>query len=267
MIPALLHGKLTFKQENMEDVLTSNVFGTLKYVRPERGLLPFLAQAKTIEGLPCPLGNLASQSVSAQYDFWPKWEHCEPDVVLDIRGSSRYLVAVEAKYWSGKSSKAAEASGDSLAETDEDGLDEGSEEAPDGGENVRRPSDQLAREWTDLVVEASKLGAQPILAYLTADLNCPREEILDSLNDCGKPVPGSPSPMIYWLSWRELPRLFRYSTDHHLLDLASLSDKMKLTFFEGIGPIAQVLADWTFQGPLWRFDMVPINECKWRFKQ
>ena len=45
MIEALLRGKLSREQENMEDVLTSNVFGMLQYVAPESGLFPFLAQA------------------------------------------------------------------------------------------------------------------------------------------------------------------------------------------------------------------------------
>ena len=45
MIEALLRGKLSREQENMEDVLTSNVFGMLQYVAPELGLFPFLARA------------------------------------------------------------------------------------------------------------------------------------------------------------------------------------------------------------------------------
>ena len=45
MIHALLNGKLSADQENMEDILTSNVFGLLRYLPPEHGLLPFLAHA------------------------------------------------------------------------------------------------------------------------------------------------------------------------------------------------------------------------------
>jgi hypothetical protein len=39
MIAALLLEKLTFRQENMEDILTSNVFGSLQYVPPGMGRL------------------------------------------------------------------------------------------------------------------------------------------------------------------------------------------------------------------------------------
>ncbi len=42
MIPALLHGKLSREQENMEDILTSIVFGVLKHLPPELILLPWL---------------------------------------------------------------------------------------------------------------------------------------------------------------------------------------------------------------------------------
>ena len=62
VIPALLHGKLAVKQENMEDILTSNVFGMLEHVRPECGLFQFLAQAKAVEGNCRPLANLLTQT-------------------------------------------------------------------------------------------------------------------------------------------------------------------------------------------------------------
>ena len=38
MIEALLHGKLSCKQENMEDILTSNVFGMLQYFDTSRAI-------------------------------------------------------------------------------------------------------------------------------------------------------------------------------------------------------------------------------------
>ncbi len=39
MIDALLEGKLSKKQENMEDILTSLVIGTMKYFPPEKALI------------------------------------------------------------------------------------------------------------------------------------------------------------------------------------------------------------------------------------
>ena len=256
MIPALLHHKLTFKQENMEDILTSNVFGMLKYhAQPKSGLFRFLASATTIDGCR-PLASLLDDLAEAtvEYDFWPQWAHCEPDVALNIRAKSSCLVGIEAKYWSGKSSRAVEANESGTTEEeegepgeeDEGGPDEGSEDQPRDEEAMRHPSDQLAREWENLVVKASKLHAQPVLIYLTADLHCPKEEILDSIKDCNKVPAGSPTPMICWLSWRELPRLFRGTRDPHLADLAALADEMQLTFFQGVSDVAEIHADWTF---------------------
>jgi len=46
MLQAMLHGKLTRKEESMEDLLTSNAFGLMKYLPPEAALFPFLSLAK-----------------------------------------------------------------------------------------------------------------------------------------------------------------------------------------------------------------------------
>lgn len=246
----------------MEDILTSNVFGMFMYhAQPKSGLFRFLARATTIDGNR-PLASLVEQDETAgatvEYDFWPQWENCEPDLELDIRGKSSYLVGVEAKYWSGKSSRAVEEDEPGVADQDayepneeEEGEpDDNSDDQPEDEESVRHPSDQLAKEWENLVVKASKFQAQPVLIYLTADLHCPKEELLDSIKDCGKPSPGSPTPTICWLSWRELPGLFRGSLDPHLAHLAALAEEMELTFFEGFSDVGEIHADWTFRGPM-----------------
>jgi len=74
VIPAFLKGKLTLKQENLEDLLTSCVFGRLQYVPPEVGLCRFLAKAnrvvsQRIEGDATlfPFANLASGCGSVDY--------------------------------------------------------------------------------------------------------------------------------------------------------------------------------------------------------
>ena len=50
MLQAILKGKLSREQENMEDVLTSNVFGLLRYVQPQEGILKYLWLAEDNEG-------------------------------------------------------------------------------------------------------------------------------------------------------------------------------------------------------------------------
>lgn len=83
MLEALIHGKMTSDQENTEDILTSNVFGVLKYVSPNRGLLSFLSMAVLPDGT-SPFADLPA---TAEYEFWPWWKEadcigCEPDVVI-----------------------------------------------------------------------------------------------------------------------------------------------------------------------------------------
>lgn len=77
MLQALLRGKLSREQENLEDILTSNVFGALGYLDPKDGPLPFLALAETASGDRdfAWISELApSVKVSATYEFWPWWE-------------------------------------------------------------------------------------------------------------------------------------------------------------------------------------------------
>ena len=252
MIEALLHGKLSHRQENMEDILTSNVFGLLQYVSPELGLFKFLAEATTCEG-DQPLKRLTSDCVvrrdAIEYEFWPFWAEgngdagCEPDVVVFIPcdDAMSYLLGIEAKYRSGKSSEA--------------------------DEEADCPTDQLAREWHGLVQRARSRNARPLLVYLTADVNCPKDQIHSSVADCRKRAACPTEPVIAWLTWRQLSRLFQRAADRHLRDIADLAKKMNLIFFEGISPLASIRVDWRFEAlaPQWRFEVAPFS-CRWRFK-
>lgn len=65
-----------------EDVLTSNVFGALRYLEPRWGVGPVLAG--------CDLAPIDS----ADLEFWPYADGCEPDVVIDL---GHTIVLVEAK--------------------------------------------------------------------------------------------------------------------------------------------------------------------------
>jgi hypothetical protein len=74
----VLHHKLTFKQENMEDILTSNVFGLFRYhAQPGCGLFQFLART-TMDGNCRPLASLVGQDepgpITVESDFWPQWQ-------------------------------------------------------------------------------------------------------------------------------------------------------------------------------------------------
>lgn len=244
LIQAFLNGKLSREQENMEDVLTSCVFGMLRLAPPSLGVLPYLAQAKTIDG-EYPLKNLqegfGGDEAEVDYRFWPRWEHCEPDVVLSIpqRG---VLIAVEAKYRSAKSSEA-----------DEDAED---------------VTDQLAREWQDLIQQRETPNLHPILVYLTADVAIPEAEIQKSLYELRKKsVNDEVAPVICWLSWRHLWGTCNDESNRALTDIRQLVDRLGLTFFKGITPVPSIRSDWKFQDARssWTYDVRTIS-CDWRFQ-
>lgn len=216
MLMAFLKGKLSSKQANMEDILTSNVFGTLQYLAPSKALLPFLSQAIDSNELYL-LRDLGEVS-DVKYDFWPQFNEadcvgCEPDVVLRITkaNGSTTMILVEAKYLSGKSSEA--------------------------DENAR-PNDQLAREWDNLRLKAEKEKATPILLYLTAGLSFPAAEINQSQAELKRDrnIEGT----ICWLSWQHLHSIIKESKEPMLMDLAGLLKKMQLTLFDGFSPVTQV---------------------------
>lgn len=109
MLQAELRGKLrrriTSDIERLEDVLTSNVLGTMRYLPAEDALLPFLKSARNVfgEGL-----SLGGRLQGVTWRFWPRLGSTkEPDLALVLRTESGIdVLIVEAKYFSGKSSLA-----------------------------------------------------------------------------------------------------------------------------------------------------------------
>jgi len=97
-----------------------------------------------------------------------------------------------------------------------------------------------------------------VLVYLTAHIGYPKDEIDASVSDWQKSSPGSPEPTIYWLSWRELPRLFCGHEDKHLADIARLADRLNLAFFEGFtSEVSPICIDWVFSDTLSSSSSVP----------
>lgn len=255
MLQALLRGKLSRQQENMEDVLTSNVFGLFQYIPACEGILPFLAQAEASDGTrPLAWLNDPSSDVHVTPEdlvFWPKWREdncipCEPDVVVHIhhRGGRDLLILVEAKYLSGKSSEADEMN--------------------------EHPNDQLAREWDNLVRIANRKDAEPYLVYLTAGIGFPRVEIEESIRDyrqrcSGEQVP----PRMLASSWRQISEIFKQSDHPILKDLCKLMDRFGLTYFVGFTnrfPTSEI--GWSFQQTLFRWDSFSVpSELNWRFER
>lgn len=256
MIPALLHGKLSREQENMEDILTSTVFGILRYVPPEKGLLPLLRKTQTVDGQPCSLFDIG-EGARVDYQFWPTLKErgrqgesefechsCEPDLLLKIHRAdgSRLYVLIEAKLSSGKSS--------------------GPSQDPDA------PHDQLAREWDNLVCLSRREDAEPLLIFLTADFSIPTGQIRESEEEYVRKRPGGRFAC-GWLTWRQIPIVFRDDADDRLQDLVKLCERLNLRFFNGIFVIEAVPGiTWRFQPSELRIEWLPGPLCQfdWRYE-
>jgi hypothetical protein len=234
---AEIYGKISSNGSNLtdrlEDLLTSDVFGTCRYLAPNALLIPFLSSAK----------NLKNESLSINFivkdvfwSFWPQinptnGKICEPDVVIGLVDSDEnvHLIMVECKLYSGKSSLEDEIQND-------------------------MPTDQLAKEYFAMeYISLRDLGwgtqnkiVERKLIYITADTGMPQLDILDSIN-AYKKVGYSE---IFWISWRFLPKLLdsiiedipaKNKYNKMLLeDLITLLKRKQLTMFEGISRIETV---------------------------
>lgn len=115
MTIAELHGKLSADRlggvhERLEDLLTSDVFGTMKYAGWEYGFLDWLLKAEPAPGkpLPPPISAYFHQAkiIQVAYSFWPTLKNNRvPDLALLFSfGSGDFLlILIEAKYFSGTS--------------------------------------------------------------------------------------------------------------------------------------------------------------------
>ncbi len=114
MIQAVLEGK-SLGYEYTEDILTSTIFGTLKYIRSDILLIPFVESAFLYNDERTTLWEkLSSEGIElrcyreVESAFWT-WNqnYGEPDLILifkdHVHGFDDLLLVIEAKFKSGKS--------------------------------------------------------------------------------------------------------------------------------------------------------------------
>lgn len=177
---AEIHGKISRSGSNlsemMEDLLTSYVFGALRYIDDDLGINPILSEAVNLNDLYLEIAECGNW----EYDFWPRYTRSEPDVFLRNKTMN---IFIEAKLHSGKSG----------VFSNESRTEELSESYV--------YKDQLAREWMDLV-EIDK-GRKSILIYLTNNLVLPESDIQESCNELVEQKDKFKSST-YWLSWNQI---------------------------------------------------------------
>jgi len=102
MSKAEIHGKLG-NYVYSEDLLTSDVFQVLQYLKPEMFILEFLNRIFYENGLPTQFNNL--HKWKCKYHFWPKGKLLmrEPDVLVSLvneTNQTEYTIVIECKYLS-----------------------------------------------------------------------------------------------------------------------------------------------------------------------
>ena len=263
MFVAQLNNKFKRSEEDMEDLLTSNVFGVWQYLPPSLGLKQFLATAQDVNGHPIPdIGEI----VETSFKFWPWYARTdtmlggEPDLLITLTTSlySRCLILIESKYLSGKSSFA------------------------DSSSTAALPNDQLAREMQILMSEARKLPTEYYaLIYVTADWCFPSQDILDAINELYEKTQESCSNSFFWTTWRKLPVILSCNDllleaqdispgyRNMLNDLNSILHRMDLTYFEGFDSprhIISKVSSWLFTIPRISFNWLSINMASYNFE-
>ncbi len=235
MTIAEIRGKIseagTNISERMEDLLTSDIFGCLRYVPVEKVLIPFLRTAYSFHGSGF---TVPDRIIRIHYRFWPRLKSsgrvpCEADVVLGLETGSHHihLVMIEAKYYSGLSSE------------------EG--ERPE-------PNNQLARELDNLdVASCATFGwqrgldvASRTLLFVTQDMGIPRELLRQSLAEYSQKRKKDGD--IFWASWRFLPSILEQSLEKEnnpeyaavMEDMLRLLLRKGLIMFNGVEQITEL---------------------------
>ena len=224
MIDAELRGKLgagfSRAHERAEDLLTSTVFGLLRYIDWACGVGAIVQRARVASLcggaaiLRSDPGWLGVEAVSGRVMLWPPaGPFGQPDVfvtLLDRHGAATAEVIFEVKLFSGKSSVA----------------------GADVDVATTRPADvdpdQLVRYWQWLA-SRSKASTSVIkaLVYLTAHAIPPLDDLSESLHR-------APAMRLAWLSWRDVWMVAQACRDSlPAEDLTRLLAHRGLSWFDG----------------------------------
>ncbi|NMO19392.1 hypothetical protein HPC49_18705 [Pyxidicoccus fallax] len=247
MLKAELHNKLPddtrVALDRLEDLLTSNLLGSLTYLPAEHVLLPWLRLARAY-----PTHNtealVPDGVLGARVLFWPRAGTREADALVLLRLESRTeAILVECKYESGKSNAA-------IVE-DSSGKAQG---------------DQLVDYWRALAsgnIRPSRADTSATvirgvkLVYVTAHGTMP----IADLDESWKRLTGEEPSLarFYWLSWRDLHSLVTQEpptpTDESQRnlrrDIAALLERKSLLRFRGFDSLASRLPP-VSATPAWR---------------
>jgi hypothetical protein len=250
---AEIYGKISSTGSNLsnrlEDQLTGNVFGTLRYLHPNKALIPFLSKAiSNKNGI---ISRLALPEISIdtlQVDFWTRdYPGNEPDIRISYtdHDGKNVVIIIEVKYRSGLSSD----------DVDKECIT-----------NIDESNNQLLKQIKSL--RNNHKTERKIQIYLTQDAAIPLDTveyvnrilIKDKIDDVE----------FYWLSWHDLTEILEISIEKEtsncertiLKDLICLcKDKKGFGRFTGI-EFSTHSSSWNYKNPLLHFD---YQKPHWKF--
>jgi hypothetical protein len=208
---AEIHGKLSSTGSNLsdrlEDQLTGDVFGALRYIDNQVGLFPILQKSYFINEQGGKNNLNFSNPIVKKIKFWPWIIEAEPDLLINFAENSDKdaVISIEVKYNSGLSS-----------------------------------DDQLVRQMRGLKKEYTEF--RRIQIFLTTDIVYPGELLSKFRNEANKEGLGDTE--LYWLSWHDLPQTLEEGTKQLskremviVEDLLKLFERKGFARFSNIEPI------------------------------
>ena len=239
MTHAILKGKLRSASsqinEQLEDLLTSEIFSRLRYLDLEVGLLPILNRVQNVANKQTGLPIQSKINSTDDFTFWPRLtlksgKVVEPDLIikLETECNKKIVIVVECKHRSGKS-----------------GVIIPEDQEIDGYEST--PKDQLVKEL--LVANEHYPEAKVFLIYLTGHAILPESDIDESVNSI-KDFEGMNGTYfydsVYWIGWKEIWNILSEQRDKFshkrvisiiIEDITNLLEYHGYRYFEGItGP-------------------------------
>lgn len=257
---AELHGKLSPEtaHDRMEDILTSDVFGTMYYAGFDSGFVDWLLESKPTDSTVPTIHQFlgASPLHDISFSFWPRLPNGrEPDLALLFASEdgSQHVLLIEVKYLSGMSNLSLE-----VADNDSGVRELTGNQIIDQMVGFSVASQGTADNWFGLCATSDRMPFAHLL--VTTDAQLPRHVYAEACQSCKhKGMSGFPCPT-YWLSWRSLVRNIEphINSDNvyrsrlisdlvRLLERKELTDKPFEAFhkLEWIGPLPE--------GGFWRW--------------
>lgn len=182
--------------ERLEDQLTGDVFGTLRYIDYKYGLIPILMESYYISKREERKYLKFKEPNVKKIRFWPWIIEAEPDLIIEMKENSHepIIIQVEVKYYSGLSSDDSPA--DNVEISDKMEIKE---------QTINTSRNQIVRQIRSL--KKAYPGHRRIQIYLTTDVVYPKE--LLSRVQIKLENEDLKATELYWLSWHDIPSILK----------------------------------------------------------